>query len=79
MRAHLETPPLVNTDPAKLSEADRAAMGVVRLPATLAKALQALAADAEARSWFPPDLLQALISVKAREAALAANDAPDEL
>jgi len=41
--------------------------------------LQALAADAEARSWFPPDLLQALISVKAREAALAANDAPDEL
>ena len=79
LRAHLETPPLVNTDPAKLSEADRAAMGVVRLPATLAKALQALAADAEARSWFPPDLLQALISVKAREAALAANDAPDEL
>jgi glutamine synthetase len=79
VRDKLPTPPLVNTDPAALREAERARLGVTRLPATLHAALQALAADAEVRGWFTPAFLQAMVSVKAREASLAASLSPDEL
>ncbi len=79
LRDNLPAPPLVNTDPAALSEAERAQLGVARLPGTLAAALTALTEDAEARGWFPPPLLQTMLSVKAREAALAASLSPDEL
>ena len=79
VRDKLPTPPLVNADPAVLREEERARLGVARLPATLHAALQALAADAEVRGWFTPAFLQAFVSVKAREAALAASLPPDEL
>ncbi len=65
--------------PGGLREEERARLGVARLPATLHAALQALAADAEVRGWFTPAFLQAFVSVKAREAALAASLPPDEL
>jgi len=79
VRDKLPAPPLVNADPATLGEPERARLGVTRLPNSLAAALKALAADAEVRGWFAPPLLQTMLSVKAREAALAANLSPDEL
>jgi glutamine synthetase len=79
IRDRLPTPPMVNSDPATLSEQDRTRLGVTRLPTSLAAALQALAADTEVRGWFPPPLLQAMMSVKAREAALANSLSPEEL
>jgi glutamine synthetase len=79
VRDALPTPPLVNADPAALSEAERAQLGATRLPDSLAAALAALAGDAEVCGWFPPALLQTMLSVKAREVALAAELLPDEL
>jgi len=79
LRDKLPTPPLVNTDPADLSDAERSRLGVTRLPSNLREALGALAADAEVRSWFAPALLQTMVSVKARETSLAASLSPDEL
>jgi glutamine synthetase len=79
LRDQLEPPPLVNTDPAELDEAERARLGVTRLPATLAEALGALEADAEACAWFAPPLLQTMRSVKAHEAKLAAGLSAEEL
>jgi glutamine synthetase len=79
LRDKLPAPPLVNADPATLSEPERERLGVARLPDSLAAALQALAADAEVCGWFPPPLLQTMLSVKAREVALTANLPPDEL
>jgi hypothetical protein len=40
-------------DPADHSEAERLALGIVPLPASLTEALAALEADAIARSWMP--------------------------
>jgi glutamine synthetase len=79
LRDKLPQPPLVNTDPAELSDEQRTRLGVTRLPTTLREALGALAADSEVRGWFAPALLQTMLSVKAREVALATNLAPDEL
>lgn len=45
--------PSAATDPADLSEAERLALGIVPLPASLTEALAALEADAIARSWMP--------------------------
>lgn len=79
LREKLPQPPLVNTDPAAMTEEQRAAANAVRLPASLPEALQALADDAEVSGWFSPPLLQALVSVKTREASLAAELSPEEL
>ena len=79
LRDKLPTPPLVNVDPATLSEAERARLGVTRLPESLAATLHALTEDAEVRGWFPPLLLQTMLSVKAHEATQAAKLTPDEL
>jgi len=79
IRDGLPTPTLVNGDPSALSEQDRTRLGVARLPTSLAASLQALTADAEVRGWFPAPLLQTMLSVKAREAALAGSMTPEEL
>ncbi len=79
LRDRLPTPPLVNGDPAALSEQERTRLGVTRLPTSLAASLQALAADTEVRGWFPAPMLQTMLSVKAREAALAGSLTAEEL
>lgn len=73
LRARLPDPPLVNTDPSAMTEAERARRGVRRLPTSLADALAALAADATASGWFAPDLLATFRGVKQAEIALAAD------
>jgi glutamine synthetase len=78
MRDGLAPPPLVNGDPADLSEAERAARGVVRLPDTLSAALACLDGDAEVCSWFSPDLLATFRAVKRQEVEQA-NIAADAL
>lgn len=79
LRDRLPQPPLVNHDPADMTEAQRAALGVVRLPATLTDALIALEADAEARGWFHADLLTTFRGVKEQEIEQAASMLPDAL
>ena len=79
LRDHVPPPPLVNTDPAALTEDERAQLGATRLPKTLAAALAALEADDEVCGWFPPKLLETFFAVKRQEVALAAGMSAEEL
>ncbi|WP_085123357.1 hypothetical protein [Tistlia consotensis] len=47
--------------------AERAALGLERLPGSLAEALAALEADAAVCGWFPPQLLESYLGVKRTE------------
>jgi glutamine synthetase len=79
LRDRLPQPPLVNSDPAAMSEQERAQLGVVRLPSSLTAAFQALAADQEVQSWFPQPMMQAMMGVKGREVAMAKELSAEEL
>jgi glutamine synthetase len=49
------------------------------LPATLTQALDALEADAIARTWLPPRLYQTFMGIKRMEAERFAGASPDEI
>ena len=59
----------MNVDPATLTESDRAAVGAHRLPASLAAALDALAADTLLMDALGPLRAAAYLAVKRSEAA----------
>lgn len=67
LRESLPDPPLVNVDPATLSDTERRTLGASRLPTSLPAALQALEADQVVRSWFPGDLWDCYLSMKRTE------------
>ena len=75
----LPQPPLVNTDPAHLSQAELARLGVTRLPDSLPAALAALAADEQVQNWFVPAFLETFRGVKAREIDFARSVPSDQL
>ena len=52
-----------------MSEAQLEALGVRRLPTSLAEALDALEADPVAKGWFPPLLLDVYLRHKRGELA----------
>ena len=62
-------PPIVSGDPAAMSEDERRALGLVRLPETLAAALDALAADPTIRDWLPAPMLASLVGMRGAEIA----------
>lgn len=64
LRAGLPAPPILDRDPAELDAAEAERYGVGALPASLADALDALAADATARAWLPPLLYEAYLAVR---------------
>jgi glutamine synthetase len=71
----LEPPEPVSVDPATLSEDERARRGIVRLPATQAEALDALAADELLLAALGPTLAQAYLAVRRSEwTAYSAGD-----
>ncbi len=79
LRDKLPLPPLVNTDPADMTAAERAALGIVRLPDSLPSALAALKADAEVSGWFTPLFLETYFGLKKHEEALSAGDSATAL
>jgi len=79
LRGNLDPPPIVDDDPAAMDEAARAALGLRRLPGTLAEALAAFAADETARGWFDPLLTQAYLGMKRAEMKLVEGFGGDEL
>ncbi|MBP0495931.1 glutamine synthetase family protein [Roseomonas indoligenes] len=79
LRAGLAQPPLVNTDPSGMTEAERARLGAHRLPESLPAALEAFRADAAVQSWLPPVLSDCLVAVKRKELSLVADLTPEEL
>jgi glutamine synthetase len=75
LRQKLPAPPIVSGDPSIMSEAERVAKGLIRLPENLPAALDALKADATVCSWFAPIFLESFAGVKAEEMkALAGLD-----
>jgi glutamine synthetase len=69
IRGKLDPGEPVNVDPATLTDAERAANGVHRLPASLAAALDALAADEMLMDVLGPLRATAYLAVKGSEAA----------
>jgi glutamine synthetase len=65
-------------DLATMSEAQRGALGVRRLPTSLGLALDALEADQVAQSWFPPLLLDVYLRHKRGELASLEGVSEDE-
>ncbi|MFL5927033.1 MAG: glutamine synthetase family protein [Gaiellaceae bacterium] len=75
----LEPPEPVQVDPATIADDERARRGIVRLPATQAEALDALAADDVLRGALGSFLCDAYLTVRRSEwAAYSAGDAAFE-
>ena len=70
LREGLPAPEPTEEDLALRTEAELAARGLRRLPTSLAQALDAFEADAVARSWWPPQLLDVYLKHKRGEVAL---------
>ncbi len=60
-------PPIVAGDPALLSQSQRDALGLRRLPETPEATLMAFLDDAVAHRWFAPHLVEALVSIRRAE------------
>ncbi len=67
LRAKLPTPPLVEGDPADLTPAELAKLGIRRLPDSLPHALEELAADKVVSGWLPAPLHQGYRALKNAE------------
>src|SRR5690606_15991643 len=80
IRRHLEPGEAVDVDPDTLSEAERERRGIVRLPASLDEALDALEADDVLMEALGPLRRTAYLAVKRSEAAaFAAHDTDFEI
>lgn len=73
----LPLPPLMDGDPADLTDAERTHAGIERLPESLPAALAALRADDKAMAWLPAPLRDAYLQMKTAEMeACAGLDMP---
>ncbi|MFK3668244.1 glutamine synthetase family protein [Ochrobactrum teleogrylli] len=79
IRAGLEQPPLINTDPSEFSAEEQAKLGIRRLPSTLSEALDTLAEDKVAMSWFSKDFLDCYFAMKRKEIEIVQGLSPEEL
>jgi glutamine synthetase len=79
IRAGLETPPLTNSDPADMEEAERERLGIRRLPPSLPEALDALQQDETVAGWFSKDFIDCYLAMKRLEISLVAEATPEEL
>jgi glutamine synthetase len=75
----LPLPASCDVDPADLSEAQRAELGISPLPSTLGEALQALSINKVARSWMSETMYKAYTDLKRMEIRIAAAQSPDEV
>lgn len=71
--AGLESPEILDRDPASLDEREAERFGVGALPQSLTDALRELESDAEACGWLGPELLVAYTSLKRAELAATAG------
>jgi glutamine synthetase len=73
IRSGLPCPPILEVDPATLSQEDAERFGIGGLPATPGETLAALEDDSTARGWLGPLLSEAYLSVKRAESAATAD------
>jgi glutamine synthetase len=78
IRQRLPPPQATESDPTTMPPEELRAHGIVRLPQSLAEALDALEADAVVRSWFPPSLYDAYLRSKRWEIGYLGQLPPDE-
>jgi glutamine synthetase len=78
LRDELPAPQPTEADPGSFADDDRRRRGIVRLPQSLDEALDALQADAVARDFFPPALLDAYLRHKRHEIAQMRDLSPEE-
>jgi len=67
LRANLPAPPLVDVDPGFLSDGERQALGVRRLPGSQLEALAALETDPVVSGWFSEEMLAGYRAMRAKE------------
>ena len=79
IRSQLPLPAICEGDPADLTEQERIALGVTRLPATLEESLSELEGDAVARKWLPSLMYESYLSVKRSELEATRSLSPDEI
>ncbi len=79
IRAGLEQPPLINSDPSALSADDQARLGIRRLPSSLGQALDTLAADTVVTGWFSKDFLDCYFAMKRKEIEIVEGLSPADL
>lgn len=79
IRDELPLPAICTKDPAELTDAERAELGITPLPGSFAEALAALEADAEAMSWMSPNMRESYLSVKKTELRLTESLTPEEV
>ncbi|MEO1198411.1 MAG: glutamine synthetase family protein [Pseudomonadota bacterium] len=79
VRRKLDPPPLVDTDPADLTDDERTRLGVYPLPATLQEAIAAIEADTDLAANLPAEFLDVFLSLKRFEATLGDTLTPDDL
>ena len=79
LRRRAPTPPLIVGDPEEMSEEERRALGLVRLPTSLEAALAALEADPVVTGWFAPVFLECFTGVKRGEIAHLEGRHPADL
>lgn len=77
IRHKLAAPPLFSGDPALLAQEERNALGLRRLPQSLAEALAELLADETVCGWFSPVAVETYVGMKRMELQLA-GDAVDD-
>ncbi len=79
IRQKLAAPPLFSGDPASLDDGQRQALGLKRLPQSLAEALETLLADETVRGWFAPVAVETYVGMKRMEMKLAGDRLDDAL
>lgn len=79
IRAGLEQPPLINSDPSDFSDEDQKKLGIRRLPSSLPEALETLAEDTVVTGWFAKDFLDCYVAMKRKEIEIVGGLSPDEL
>ena len=73
IRDKLPRPAFVDGEPDDLSEDERSARGIGRLPTSLDEALDAFEANESVKGWFTPTMVQAYTALKRHEIRLYAE------
>jgi glutamine synthetase len=79
LNAKLPCPALVNDDPTQMTDQQRAALGLVRLPESLPAALATFDADQVVQGWFDPLFIESFHAVRKAEMATLAKLSPVEI
>jgi glutamine synthetase len=79
IRAELPAPSLFAGDPTKLTESERAELGLRPLPSTLSMALDNMLDDTVVTSWFDPLAIKTYVGMKRMEMKLAGKIADDAM